>query len=161
MSMALAYILPVAAVRLAADAALTGTHYGGRHLSPTGIALGVVIAVNLFRLILPLIVGFFGARLMLKAMRRTVPAHLGVPTSPIAWATLSAGVIIFCFELIFTAPLGRFDGAQWYAWPLVIAANALAAGLLWYAGMRCMSTRRSKAVAAPVKQTGSALSQKA
>ncbi len=158
LAQAAAYLAAVWTVRglLNALARLIATHAasGGATLSLT--FFGTVFCVGLA---LALAIGFFGARWTLRAMRTAVPAHLPMPTAPVTWAALSAGVLIVCIESL--VALSRLSVPTPIGIAFIVVRDALTVALLWYGALRSVRNPRGVALAAAVVQRGSSLTQRA
>ncbi len=125
----------------------------------SGPIVCAIIAMFLVSFLLALGIGFFGARTTLRAMRAAVPAHLPTPTTPVAWAAVSAGALILCLNVlrIVTKP----DDQTLMTWALVALRDLIVLALLWYGAMRSVTNARGVALAAAIRPSGSSLSQRA
>lgn len=100
-----------------------------------GIAALIVLVLDLFT---ALVIGFFAARRLQRAVVRLTPHPMKPPTRPIPMASLYAGGIIAVIGVLDFARQPLL-GQPWSAWLVELVRDIGIALLFWYAAARSMS----------------------
>ena len=101
------------------------------------LAATVVVLLDLF---LALLVGFFGARWLLRAIVRATPHPMKPPTRPIPWASLCAGALVAVVSMLVLAAKTTPLSTLWAAWSFEVLRDAAVVALFWYAAQRVLGT---------------------
>lgn len=148
-------VLWVLRAALSAAAVHIAAHATAQSAALNLVLFGTVVAIGL---ILALVIGFFGGRSTLRAMRSAVPSHLAMPTAPVTWAALSAGILIACIDSF--VALTKLNAPGAVAWIFILLRDALTVALLWFGALRSINNPRGLAIAAPFVPRGGSLTQR-
>lgn len=127
--------------RLAAQALLNLTATSSRDGSSAiaaGAAAAVVVILDLF---LALVVAFFGARWLLRAIVGATPHPMKPPTRPIPLASVCAGVLAVTISVFAYASKPDQHGAIWYGWLFELVRDGVVIALFWYAARRALGPK--------------------
>jgi hypothetical protein len=124
--------------RLAAQALLDLTASSTGDRSSAFAAGGVAAVVVLLDLFLSLVVGFFGARRLLRAIVRTTPHPMKPPVQPIPLASLCAAVLAVTVSVFVYASRPDRQSGTWYGWLVELARDGAVIVLFWYAARRAV-----------------------
>jgi hypothetical protein len=124
--------------RLAAQALLDLAAGSTGDRSSALAAGGAAAAVILLDLFLSLVVGFFGARWLLRAIVRATPHPMKPPVQPIPLASLCAAVLAVTVSVFVYASRPDPQSASWYGWLIELARDGAVIVLFWYAARRAV-----------------------
>ncbi|HXW77540.1 MAG TPA: hypothetical protein VEJ20_09030 [Candidatus Eremiobacteraceae bacterium] len=89
---------------------------------------------------LALLVGYFGARYLARAIVRIVPKNKRPPLEPVPYAAACAAAVIVAFSFLMAAttqPIGALGFA------VLLVRDALVAALIWFAARRALAPRKA------------------
>jgi hypothetical protein len=135
---AAAFLLLSEGYRYAENAVVESVAANGGQGALTLQAILLIVGF-LFDLLLALLVGFYGSRLLARSILRAMPRGKKAPAQPMPFASLCAGVLIMAFSLFEWAAVHQQSGIV--PWLLVFVRNAFIALLLWYAARRAIAPK--------------------
>jgi hypothetical protein len=140
---AAAFLLIAWSYRFAAQALLDAVARSRGAPVSAAAEVGTAIFVVLLDLFLALLIGFFGARWLLRSIVRATPPPNKPPTRPIPWASLCAAALIATISILALASKAEPLASPLFSWAIELFKDGAVFWLFWYAARRVVGLRHA------------------
>ena len=116
--------------------AIARSAHGALATGSDAIVAAILLVVELFT---ALVVGFVGARRLLRSIVRATPHPMQPPTKPIPWAAACAGGIVAAVSILTFASSVQPLASPGFGWSFEILRDAAVIALFWFAATRVLA----------------------